>query len=144
MIVVGVDGSDSSVEALRWAARQAVLGGDGVTAIAVWNWPTSFGWAPAYPSEFSPSGDADRVLREAIDAVRPEFPTLEIRTRVVEGRAAQVLVQLSRDADLLVVGSRGHGEFAGMLIGSVSEHCVTSAACPVVVVRPPKETPRDQ
>lgn len=140
MILVGVDGSQPSIEALRWAARQAVLTQDELVAMVSWEWPTSFGWAPTFPADFSPASDAERVLQDAVDTVRPDFPQLKVRTSVVEGRAAMVLIEASKDADLLVVGSRGHGEFAGMLIGSVSEHCVTNAACPVVVVRPKTRT----
>jgi len=74
----------------------------------------------------------DRTLHETLG----DTPTISVSMVVVEGHPAPVLIDQSQDADLLVVGSRGHGEFTGMLLGSVSEHCVSHAACPVVVVRP--------
>ena len=67
--------------------------------------------------------------------LRAEHPGLVVDPRIVEGHPAPVLVETSKDADLLVVGSRGHGEFVGMLIGSVSAYCVTNAHCPVLVYR---------
>lgn len=135
MIVVGVDGSPASIEALRWAAGQAVLTGDDLTAVAAWEWPTTLGWAPPYPEGYDPASDAQKALAQAVGKVQGDFAELKIDTRVLEGRPAPVLLGVAKDADLLVVGSRGHGEFTGMLIGSVSEHCVAHARCPVVVVR---------
>jgi nucleotide-binding universal stress UspA family protein len=135
LIVAGVDGSDESIRALRWAAHQAALSGSALEAIMTWEWPTSYGWAVPFPADYSPAADAERLLEATIAELRDAQPTLDLRTSVVEGHPAPVLVEASRTADLLVVGSRGHGEFAGMLLGSVSEHCVTNAKCPVVVVR---------
>lgn len=135
-IVVGIDGSRSSVAALKWAARQAELTGCTLEAVTTWDWPAAFGVAFSYvPSDYSPSDDARKILDDALEGVRREHSGLSIRATVVEGHPAPVLVEASRGADLLVVGSRGHGEFAGMLLGSVSEHCVTNAHCPVVVLR---------
>ena len=133
-IVVGVDGSPASLAALEWAARQGALTGAPVEVVMSWEWPTSFGWALPLP-DYDPAGDAGRILDEATQKVRTAHPNLEVRTSVVEGHPAPSLIEASRGASLLVVGSRGHGEFAGMLLGSVSEHCVTNAHCPVVVVR---------
>ncbi len=79
--------------------------------------------------------DAERILAEAADAVREKHPSLGVETIAVQGPAAKVLVDASKDAALLAVGSRGHGQFAGMIIGSVSEHCVAHAHCPVLVYR---------
>jgi nucleotide-binding universal stress UspA family protein len=135
-IVVGVDGSQSSLAALDWAAGQAALTGSPLDVVMTWEWPSSFGWALPLP-DYDPAGDAGRVLDEAVQKVRAARPGLQIRTSVVEGHPAPALIQASRNASLLVVGSRGHGEFAGMLLGSVSEHAVTNARCPVVVVRNP-------
>ncbi len=70
-----------------------------------------------------------------LDKVAADHPEVTIDLTVEEGHPAPVLVTASKGASLLVVGSRGHGEFAGMLIGSVSEHCVTNAHCPVLVLR---------
>ena len=74
-------------------------------------------------------------LAKAVGAVYPDGSAASVETRVAYGHPAQVLIDESKDADLLVVGSHGHGAFTGMLVGSVSIHCVTNASCPVVVVR---------
>jgi len=134
-ILVGVDGSDRSVEALEWAARYAEITGSTLRAVMSWEWPTSYGWGLVVPSDYDPAVDATKLLDQLLAPVRAAHPAIEIEEGVVEGHPAPVLVNESADADLLVVGSRGHGEFVGMLIGSVSEHCVSNAHCPVVVVR---------
>jgi nucleotide-binding universal stress UspA family protein len=135
-IVVGIDGSDDSKAALEWAAHQAELTGSTLEAVTTWAWPAAFGVAFAYlPADYNPSADAQKVLDDALAPLREAHPDLSIGTVIAEGHAAPVLVEASRGADLLVVGSRGHGEFAGMLLGSVSEHCVTNAHCPVLVFR---------
>jgi nucleotide-binding universal stress UspA family protein len=132
---VGIDGSDASLDALAWAARQAELTGGTLLVLATWEWPASLGWAVPIPDNFNPASAAASGVEEAVARVRAEHPSLTIETLVAEGHPAPVLVDASRDADLLVVGSRGRGAFAGMLLDSVSEHCVTRAHCPVVVHR---------
>jgi nucleotide-binding universal stress UspA family protein len=134
-IVVGVDGSKPSVDALAWAAQQAQLTGAVLEVITTWEWPTSYGFGLVVPEGWNPSQDAQKVLDDAIESLGQVHPGVTIRPRIIEGHAAPVLVAVSEGADLLVVGSRGHGEFAGMLLGSVSEHCVTNAHCPVLVLR---------
>jgi nucleotide-binding universal stress UspA family protein len=134
-IVVGIDGSETSVEALAWAARQAELTDASLDVVVTWEWPTSYGWSLPFPTGYDPAADAQRLLDSALADIGPAHPDVDIQTRVVEGHPAPVLVELSKGADLLVVGSRGHGEFSGMLLGSVSEHCVTNAHCPVLVLR---------
>lgn len=134
-IVVGVDGSPPSVAALRWAAEQAELTGAAVEVITTWEFPTSYGWVPAFPPDFDPAADTARQLAETVRIALGERPAVEVRTTVLEGHAALALADASKGAALLVVGSRGHGAFAGMLLGSVSEYCVAHASCPVVVVR---------
>jgi nucleotide-binding universal stress UspA family protein len=135
LIVVGVDGSESSLEALRWAANQARLTDASLEVVTTWEYPNSFGWAPAWPPDWDPGGDAGKALAQVVDAVFGNDPDIAVRQVVTEGHPAPILVHASERADLLVVGSRGHGEFAGMLIGSVSEHCATHASCVVVIVR---------
>lgn len=137
-IVVGVDGSTSSVSALEWALRQAELTGSSLEVVTTWEWPTNYGWAYPLPPGYDPQVDAQKMLDDTLASLRVTHPDVPVQTIVVEGHPAPVLVAASEGADLLVVGSRGHGEFAGMLIGSVSEHCATNAHCPVVVVRPSK------
>jgi|SRR5271157_3786395 len=134
-IVVGVDGSDSSVRALDWAARQAERTGDVLEVITTWEWPAYYGWTAGPPEDWDPQADMTKVLGEILDHLRQAHPDITVRPRVVEGHPAPVLMEASRGADLLVVGSRGHGEFAGMLLGSVSEHCLTHAHCPVLIAR---------
>jgi nucleotide-binding universal stress UspA family protein len=134
-IVAGVDGSPPSVAALDWAARQAELTGAELEVLMTWDWPTSYGWTLPLPEDYDPAGDVHRVLDEVVAAVRADHPQVKISTLVAHGHPAVLLTEASEGADLLVVGSRGHGEFVGMLIGSVSEHCATHAHCPVLIHR---------
>jgi len=132
-IVVGVDGSPSSKAALAWAIGQAKLTGAAVEAVTAWDYPATYGYAAAVV-DVDWEGLAAQVLRDAVAEVAPDTAAA-IRQRVSEGNAAQVLLDASAGADLLVVGSRGHGGFVEALLGSVSQHMVHHAACPVVVVR---------
>jgi nucleotide-binding universal stress UspA family protein len=139
-IVVGIDGSPCSESALRWAIAQAHVTGAGVEAIAAWQAPVnsgySLGFMPALDSDVDWATLPEKVLRESVArAVKELQPGVEIVTRVVQGHPAQVLLDAAASAQLLVVGSRGHGTLAGRLLGSVSQHCVQHAPCPVVVVR---------
>jgi len=133
-IVVGVDGSESSRDALRWAARQAEVTKSELRAVMSWDIP-AMAYMSSMPVGYDWESDTRQVLDATIDEVLGSTPRTDVTTVVVEGRPAPVLLEQSRDADLLVVGSRGHGAFTGMLLGSVSEHCVSHASCPVVVVR---------
>lgn len=141
-IVVGVDGSESSRAALRWAVRQARLSGATVHAVTSWEHPPTYGWAlPVTDEEFT--SRAAGALAEAVEEVAGqesdeasgEPGAVEIRQSVGYGNAAQVLLDAARDAELLVVGNRGYRGFAKALLGSVSQHCVQHSPCPVVVVR---------
>jgi nucleotide-binding universal stress UspA family protein len=138
-IVVGVDGSPSSREALRWAVRQARLARGTVDAVIAWHIPPvvgGYGWAPVAAVACSGFEDSARqALDGAIGAVVPPADRGLVRRRVVHGIAAQVMLDTSAGADLLVVGSRGHSGFADVLFGSVSQHCIHHAHCPVVVIR---------
>ncbi len=135
IIVVGVDGSDTSAAALRWACRQAVLSGSSIEAVTAWEWPMSMGAAGAIPEDYDPVADALTVSHQVVDPLTREFPSVTIRPRAVEGHPAHTLVEASHHADLLVVGNRGHGELSGLLIGSVSQYCVAHAESPVLVYR---------
>ena len=134
-IVVGVDGSRSSLNALDWAARQAELTNDQLDVVATWQWPSSYGWAVPTPDDYDPETALRREIEPGVDAVRAAHPGITMEIRVIDGHPAPVLVEASKGAELLVVGSRGHGEFVGMLIGSVSEYCAAHAHCPVLVHR---------
>jgi nucleotide-binding universal stress UspA family protein len=133
-IVVGVDGSPSSLEALRWAADQAELTGGELHAVTSWHMPTTYGWIPPV-ADFDWAGNARTTLEQAIKGAVDEDRAASVRRHVVEGPAPRVLLHAAADADLLVVGSRGYGEFAGMLLGSVAQHVVAHAPCPVLVLR---------
>jgi nucleotide-binding universal stress UspA family protein len=139
-IVAGVDGSPSSVEALRWAVRQAGLTGGTVDAVTGWQFPVStggYGWAPGTVDGADYAEIAEKTLADAISAAADRRSEVTVRPLVVQGHPAQVLLEAADGADLLVVGSRGHGGFAGALLGSVSQYCVHHARCPVVVIRGP-------
>ncbi|UJB46354.1 MULTISPECIES: universal stress protein [Streptomyces] len=138
-IVVGVDGSESSKEALRWAVRQAELTDSTVHAVTAWEYPPLFGsigWVDA-PQELAGDikGAASRALDHAIEEAVPPEQVKRIHRGLAYGTPAVVLLDQARGADLLVVGSHGHGGFAGALLGSVGQHCTQHAPCPVVVVR---------
>src|SRR5258707_7621102 len=135
-IVVGVDGSQSSLAALRWAVRQAELTGAPLEIVSAWEWPVSYlGWVTPVPPDYDPADEARRQLDKAVSAVLTPGDAIEVRRSVIEGHAAPALEALSKTADLVVVGSHGHGEVVGMLLGSVSEHCVTHCRCSVVLIR---------
>jgi len=133
-VIVGVDGSEHARNASRWAVEYARLTGSELRLVAAWHWPAMWGVVPAPAVDFE--GDTRAVVVELVDELRKDHPDLRIAFDVVCGPPAQALLDAASDADLLVVGSRGHGSFTGMLIGSVSLHCVQHAPCPVVVVRP--------
>jgi nucleotide-binding universal stress UspA family protein len=136
VIVVGVDGSPSSAEALRWAADQARLTAGTLRVVHAWS-PPAIATVGIPPLRFDWSG-----LREQARAFPDEFvhevlgddPGIAIVTVAKTGGEAQVLVDESEHADLLVVGSRGSGGLKGMVLGSVGHHCAAHAHCPVVVV----------
>lgn len=133
--VVGVDGTPASLAALDWAAGMAESTGSTVVVVATWEWPQGYGQTVLIPTDYDPAADAGTMVREAVDAARRRHPGVEFVPTVVEGRAGEVLVEASRGADLLAVGCRGHGEVAGLFLGSVSEHCTARAHSPVLVCR---------
>jgi nucleotide-binding universal stress UspA family protein len=138
-VVVGVDGSAESVEALRWAAAYAAATGATIDAVLSWHFPAAAGVVPPGVAPQTITDEVRANMLEAIDKALvavfgPDTPP-GVQARVTYGHPAVVLVEQSQNADLLVVGNRGHGAFTGMLTGSVSMHCVNNAHCPVVVVR---------
>jgi nucleotide-binding universal stress UspA family protein len=140
LIVVGVDSSEGAKAALRFALEEAKLRCTRLRVVHTWQ----FGYIGVSGIEgFSPVvgadlGDVRRTAEVALERilheVAPEPNGVVIERRVSEGAPATVLVDESREADLLVVGSRGHGGFAGLLLGSVSQQCAHHAGCPVVIV----------
>jgi nucleotide-binding universal stress UspA family protein len=133
-IVVGVDGSEPSLKALGWAAQQARMTGAKLQVVTTWEVSTGTGWVPTFPVGYDPEVLARQTLDEAVNETLGSDPDIAVERVVKEGHAAPVLLAAARDADLLVVGSHGHGAFAGMLLGSVSEHLMRHAPCAVVVV----------
>jgi nucleotide-binding universal stress UspA family protein len=132
-IVVGVDGSAPSLDALRWAVGQARLTGDAIEVVSAWWPPSAYGGFPVIAEE-DWQQNAERALETALFQV-PETADVTSNCSVVPGHPVSVLLEQAAGASLLVVGSRGHGGFTGMLLGSVSQHLVAHAPCPVVVVR---------
>ena len=135
-IVVGVDGSASSRKALTWAAAEAAEHGADLVVINVWEHTllppagsvsVSVHYVPA-PSQRT----ADDLL-QVIKAELGEEPPVLVQAQVKQGRPAKVLIEESAAAELLVVGKRGHGGFAGLVLGSVSQHVAAYAKCPVTV-----------
>lgn len=135
-IVVGIDGSDSSQAALRWAVRQAKLAGGHVEAVTAWHYPAVYGWETA-GIDVDFEGDARRILAGVLTAVTGPEPDTPVLSLVTEGYPADVLLHAAKGADLLVLGRRGHGGVTSVLLGSVSLHCVLHAHCPVLVLREP-------
>jgi nucleotide-binding universal stress UspA family protein len=132
-IVVGVDGSESSKSALRWAARLHPLFDGEIEAVIAWEYPTSYGWSAGLPCDWRPDLDAAKALESTVDEVFGTERPPALKCTVREGRANFVLLEAGDSADLLIVGSRGHGGFAGLLLGSVSAACTEHAKCAVLV-----------
>jgi nucleotide-binding universal stress UspA family protein len=138
VIVVGVDGSDESREALRWALEEARLRKATLRAVHAWRDPYIVTPGFAIPEDFDFTAlrsHAEDLLRTLVAEVGSEGSDVSIEEIAVEGPAASILVDAAEGAELLVVGSRGHGGFTGLLLGSVSQQCAQHASCPVVIVR---------
>jgi nucleotide-binding universal stress UspA family protein len=134
-IVVGVDGSASSKQALEWAMRYADTTGLPVTAVLAWEIPANYGTAAMVMPAATFAEDARHELKRVVEEASTAFPEVRVELRTVEGHPAKVLLKEAEHAQMLVVGSRGHGGFVGTILGSVSQYCVTHAHCPVLVVR---------
>ena len=135
-IVVGVDGSEESLEALRLARRQADLLDCRIEAITVWAYPAMLA-TPFPTTEWSPRVEAERAMADAVEtAFEREGIPKDLTQSAVAGQTAGVLMEASRGAEMLVVGNRGRGGFAGLLLGSVSTTVAAHASCPVLIARP--------
>jgi nucleotide-binding universal stress UspA family protein len=132
-IVVGVDGSAGSKHALRWAAQLAVAFGARIDAVAAWDLPMT-SLLRALPPSFSLQPEIEKMLADTVAEVYGPSRPPGMRPKVLEGPAAEILVAASEGAIMLVVGSRGIGGFAGLLLGSVSARVAEHAGCPVLVV----------
>jgi nucleotide-binding universal stress UspA family protein len=137
-IVVGVDGSAPSLHALRWADRQATLTGATVQAVMAWEMPAALGWGGSVahlPKGYDQGESTSRALAEAVTTALPRERAAAVDQVTEMGNPAQVIIDLGVEADLIVVGVRGHGTFRDTLLGSVSHTVTLHASCPVVVVR---------
>jgi nucleotide-binding universal stress UspA family protein len=140
-IVVGVEGSEGSRAALRWAIDEARVRSSVVVVVTAYL-PTyvpatpDFGYVPLEPTDLVEQVQAmqDEVVAEAL--ADPAAHGVQLEQHLIKGRAADALITASEDAALLVVGNRGRGGFRGLLLGSVSQHTAHHAHCPVVIVRP--------
>jgi nucleotide-binding universal stress UspA family protein len=145
-IVVGVDASEGARVAYRWAVHEARLRDAQLRAVYAWTLSYARGEGYGYligPTDVLPYGGpsdqrraAEQVLERATAHMLRETTGVELVREVIQGSAGDVLVSAAADADLLVVGSRGHGGFVGLLLGSVSQQCAHHASCPVVIVPP--------
>jgi nucleotide-binding universal stress UspA family protein len=141
-IVVGVDGSDGSKSALRWAAWMAETTGSGLDVIAAWEMSALYGWSAlsVLPANYTPQPEIEKSLNDTVAEVFGAERPQDMRVKVLEGPVVQTLLSAATGALMIVVGSRGHGGFTGMLLGSVSARVAEYAKCPVLVVhgdRPP-------
>lgn len=139
-IVVGIDGSDGSKNALRWAGTLADLLGARIDAVATWELPTG-SLLRALPPAYTPEPDIERLLADTVDEVFGAGRPADMRLKVLEGSAAETLTAVGEDALMIIVGNRGLGGFAGALLGSVSLRVAEHAACPVLVVHGDRALP---
>jgi len=140
-VVVGVDGSPNSIAALKWAAHYAQSTNCIVRAVYVWSYPTSSIITAPLGSAMAPADLMETASAEALAGFIAEAelpPEVHVVHVVREGSTSKVLLEYSHDADILVVGARGHGGFAGLLLGSVANAVINHAPCPVAVIPAPK------
>ncbi|HZF90662.1 universal stress protein [Streptomyces sp.] len=148
LVVVGVDGSQSSFAAVEAAAREARARGAGLRVVHAFVWPVTYalprpspgGTSPLGPPPLDPSEDGLRkmagdLVAEAVGRARAAAPDVEVSHAVVTGEPLTVLEAESRAAELVVLGSRGTGGFVGLRVGSTAVHLVAHGRCPVLVVR---------
>jgi nucleotide-binding universal stress UspA family protein len=137
-IVVGVDGSPSSRKALTWAAAEAADHRADLVVLNVWEHTLLPPAGSVSVSEKYVPDSSQRTAEDLLQVIKEELgeaPPVFVQPRVKQGRPAKVLIEESANANLLVVGERGHGGFAGLVLGSVSQHVAAYAKCPVTVVR---------
>lgn len=138
-IVVGIDGSACSLDALRWAVAEAKLRAARVRVVHAWSYPSVSTYHQAEHALRLPVAAAAKALLERVsEEVSAEAEGVELEPVVVEAPAAEALIEAAAAASLLVLGSRGLGGFKGLLLGSVSQQCAHHAPCPVVIVHAPK------
>lgn len=138
-IVIGFDGSGCADRALEWAIEEAKLRGSSLRVITTWHVPTLIYGAPGFvPVVSAPLDEAARNWAQGVAsgaAEKARDQGIEAESIAPEGQAADALIDASKRASLLVVGSRGHGGFVGLLLGSVGQQCAHHALCPIVIIR---------
>jgi nucleotide-binding universal stress UspA family protein len=137
-VICGVDGSEGSVRALGFALEEARLRGWSLTVVSIWESPYLYGYKETPPPAVSDAALAD-AARKHLDMALEEteassYADVNLEARTAQGSPSELLCEMSADADLLVLGARGHGGFAGLLLGSVSTQCAHHSRCPVVIV----------
>jgi len=137
-IVVGIDGSDASERALRWAASEARARGGTVQAITAWHWDGSGTFFVAATSPADERVRAQQILDQTVTKVSAEFTDIVIAGELIEETPGRALTHAAATADVLVLGSHGHSRLHHAVLGSVSEECVRRATCPVVVLPVPQ------
>lgn len=138
-IIVGVDGSEASIEALRQAVFLAGALNAQIEAIGCWDYPRMYDrYLMMDIGGFKES--AEKVVKEAVARVIGTEPSEMLKIVLVQGDPRSSLIEASKNADMLIVGRRGMGGLAGLLVGSVSSAAITQSQCPVLVVRAPEES----
>jgi nucleotide-binding universal stress UspA family protein len=143
VVVVGIDGIAESEDALAAAFEEANVRSVDLVAVHAWHIPTSSGPGDMVPLVYDPLGleaDETAMLRDAVRPFREKYPSVAVTEQISEGATARTLVELSADARVLVVGSRGRGPVKSLLLGSVSQAVVRHARCPVLVARAQRPT----
>ncbi len=136
-IIVGVDGSASSNAALEWAAQEAEIRGSALELIHAWNYPNlGYGGYVAVLEDFEK--DASALLEEVVTATKESHPNLKLVSSLLQGPTAQTIMERAKEADMVVVGSRGRGGFSGLLLGSVGQQLVHHCPVPVVIIHIPE------
>ncbi len=137
LILVGVDGSEHADRALEFAAEEAALREARLLVVCAWELPTLVAPLIAYPPESSEAfrNDAESIARAAVAKVADLHPSVRCEGRAMQGHPAEILLAEGEGADMIVVGHRGRGGFASLVLGSVVQHVVHHARCPVVIVR---------
>ena len=131
VVVAGVDGSDTAKKALRWAERYAKATGASIRLVTAWQWPLKYSAPLLVDADFL-KRDAQKVASEAVAELG--LPTDRIQAKVLKALPQDALLRACKNADLLVLGSKGHSAIAGLLLGSVSDYCLRHASIPVVIV----------
>ncbi|RSD11666.1 universal stress protein [Amycolatopsis eburnea] len=143
-IVVGVDHSAISAAALRWAVSEAAVSGRQVVALRAWTFEPIYDLGAAVAGTPQTVADRERQqLEEVVGEVRAEHPDVAVRAELVEHSPAVALEEASKTASMLVLGSHGHNRLLKLLVGSVAEHCLREASCPVVVI-PARTVPQPE